>query len=190
MCVSNLDIKQSPRYHLSGMRCLVEWLSTASEQSLKTFSDTFTIWISVGSNNWQLITASLLPQFDNSFSAFHLNRQTGALSKTIDRGSRGISFVLSALVFNVVPTLLEMSLVCGILVTNPLNNPHYSWWWSLYKPRHTPVAQPMPGLHWAQWQPTLCSLWLWLSGGPSSESRWTRWVILCVMIINCHRSGW
>ena len=47
--------------------------------------------------------------------AFHLNRQTGALSKTIDRGSRGISFVLSALVFNVVPTLLELSIVCGVL---------------------------------------------------------------------------
>ena len=49
--VSNLDIKQSPRYYLSGMRCLVGWHSTASEQSLKTFSDTFTIWISVGSSN-------------------------------------------------------------------------------------------------------------------------------------------
>jgi len=47
--------------------------------------------------------------------AFHLNRQTGALSKTIDRGSRGISFVLSALVFNVVPTILELSMVCGVL---------------------------------------------------------------------------
>lgn len=47
--------------------------------------------------------------------AFHLNRQTGALSKTIDRGSRGISFTLSALVFNVVPTMLELSIVCGVL---------------------------------------------------------------------------
>ena len=46
---------------------------------------------------------------------FHLNRQTGALSKTIDRGSRAISFVLSALVFNVVPTALELSIVCGVL---------------------------------------------------------------------------
>jgi len=46
---------------------------------------------------------------------FHLNRQTGALSKTIDRGSRGISFVLSAMLFNVVPTLCELSLVSGIL---------------------------------------------------------------------------
>merc|ERR1719283_330253 len=47
--------------------------------------------------------------------AFHLNRQTGGLSKTIDRGSRGISFVLSALVFNVVPTLVELGMVTAIL---------------------------------------------------------------------------
>ena len=32
------------------------------------------------------------------------------------KGSRGISFVLSAIVFNVAPTLVELSLVCGILV--------------------------------------------------------------------------
>ena len=71
--VSNLDIKQSPRYYLSGMRCLVAWRNTASEQSLKTFSDTFTIWISVGSNNWQLITASQLWQFVFSFSSQQTN---------------------------------------------------------------------------------------------------------------------
>jgi ATP-binding cassette subfamily B (MDR/TAP) protein 7 len=46
---------------------------------------------------------------------FHLNRQTGALSKAIDRGTRGISFVLSALVFNIAPTMLEVILVSGIL---------------------------------------------------------------------------
>jgi len=46
---------------------------------------------------------------------FHLNRQTGGLSKTIDRGSRGISFVLSAMLFNIAPTIIELSLVCGIL---------------------------------------------------------------------------
>lgn len=47
--------------------------------------------------------------------AFHLGRQTGALSKTIDRGSRGINFVLSAMVFNVVPTIFELALVSSIL---------------------------------------------------------------------------
>ncbi|XP_071956444.1 iron-sulfur clusters transporter ABCB7, mitochondrial-like [Antedon mediterranea] len=46
---------------------------------------------------------------------FHLSRQTGALSKAIDRGSRGINFTLSALVFNIVPTAFEVSLVAGIL---------------------------------------------------------------------------
>lgn len=46
---------------------------------------------------------------------FHLNRNTGALSKTIDRGTRGINFVLSALVFNVVPTIFEVSLVSTLL---------------------------------------------------------------------------
>jgi ATP-binding cassette, subfamily B (MDR/TAP), member 7 len=47
--------------------------------------------------------------------SFHLNRQTGALSKAIDRGTRGISFVLSALIFNIAPTILEVFLVSGIL---------------------------------------------------------------------------
>ncbi|CAG2105081.1 unnamed protein product, partial [Medioppia subpectinata] len=46
---------------------------------------------------------------------FHLNRQTGALSKAIDRGTRGINFVLSALVFNVVPTFFEVALVSSIM---------------------------------------------------------------------------
>jgi ABC-type transport system involved in Fe-S cluster assembly fused permease/ATPase subunit len=47
---------------------------------------------------------------------FHLGRQTGGLSRTIERGSRGISFILNSMVFNVVPTALEIALVCGILV--------------------------------------------------------------------------
>lgn len=48
---------------------------------------------------------------------FHLSRQTGALSKAIDRGTRGISFVLSALVFNLGPTVFEVGLVSAILVS-------------------------------------------------------------------------
>ena len=47
--------------------------------------------------------------------AFHLGRQTGTLSKTIDRGTRGINFILGAMVFNVVPTAFEVGLVSIIL---------------------------------------------------------------------------
>ena len=46
---------------------------------------------------------------------YHLSRQTGSLSRAIDRGTRGINFALSAIIFNVFPTILEVSLVCGVL---------------------------------------------------------------------------
>jgi ATP-binding cassette subfamily B (MDR/TAP) protein 7 len=46
---------------------------------------------------------------------YHLSRQTGALSRIIDRGTRGLNFALSAVLFNIVPTVLEISLVCGVL---------------------------------------------------------------------------
>ncbi|KAG5233593.1 STARIK family protein [Salix suchowensis] len=46
---------------------------------------------------------------------YHLSRETGGLSRTIDRGSRAINFILSSMVFNVVPTFLEISMVSGIL---------------------------------------------------------------------------
>ncbi|KAF2687727.1 iron-sulfur clusters transporter atm1, mitochondrial precursor [Lentithecium fluviatile CBS 122367] len=46
---------------------------------------------------------------------FHLSRQTGGLTRAIDRGTKGISFLLTSMVFHVLPTALEISLVCGIL---------------------------------------------------------------------------
>ncbi|KAL6584381.1 ABC transporter B member 25 [Orobanche minor] len=46
---------------------------------------------------------------------YHLSRETGGLNRIIDRGSRAINFVLSSMVFNVVPTILEISMVSGIL---------------------------------------------------------------------------
>ena len=50
--------------------------------------------------------------------SFHLGRQTGMISKALDRGSRGIAFFLNALVFNIAPTIFEVSLVSGILAWN------------------------------------------------------------------------
>jgi ABC transporter ATM len=47
--------------------------------------------------------------------SFHLSKQTGGLTRAIDRGTKGISFLLTSMVFHIVPTALEISLVCGIL---------------------------------------------------------------------------
>lgn len=46
---------------------------------------------------------------------FHLKRQTGGLSRSIERGTKGIDFLLNFMLFNILPTLLEIVLVCGIL---------------------------------------------------------------------------
>ncbi len=46
---------------------------------------------------------------------FHLNRQTGGLSRDIDRGTTGINFLMRFMVFNIVPTLLEIVMVVTIL---------------------------------------------------------------------------
>lgn len=47
---------------------------------------------------------------------FHLSRQTGGLTRAIDRGTKGISFLLTSMVFHILPTALEITMVCGILV--------------------------------------------------------------------------
>ena len=46
---------------------------------------------------------------------FHLERQTGGVSRAVERGTRGIEFLLSFLLFSILPTLVEIAMVCGIL---------------------------------------------------------------------------
>ena len=48
---------------------------------------------------------------------FHLQRQTGGISRDIERGTRGISFLMNFMIFNVLPTLVEIALVTIILLT-------------------------------------------------------------------------
>lgn len=52
---------------------------------------------------------------------FHLERQTGGVSRDIERGTRGISFLLQFMIFNILPTLVEIGLVAGYLFW------HYDW---------------------------------------------------------------
>ena len=55
---------------------------------------------------------------------FHLERQTGGVSRDIERGTKGISFLLNFMLFSIMPTLLEIGLVVGILVYR--YNPWYA----------------------------------------------------------------
>jgi ATP-binding cassette subfamily B (MDR/TAP) protein 7 len=46
---------------------------------------------------------------------YHLSRNTGTLTRILDRGNRSITFVMNAMVFNVVPTILEVGVVTGLM---------------------------------------------------------------------------
>jgi len=46
---------------------------------------------------------------------FHMDRKTGGVSRAIERGTKGIEFLLTFMLFNVLPTLLEIGLVCAVL---------------------------------------------------------------------------
>ncbi|CAN6603950.1 iron-sulfur clusters transporter Atm1p, mitochondrial [Trichomonascus vanleenenianus] len=49
---------------------------------------------------------------------FHLSRQTGGITRAIERGTKGISYVLTSMVFHIIPLTLEISIVSGILSYN------------------------------------------------------------------------
>ena len=55
---------------------------------------------------------------------FHLNRQTGGMTRDIERGTRGVGSLISYTLFNILPTLVEISLVLAYLVT------HYDIWFT------------------------------------------------------------
>jgi ABC-type transport system involved in Fe-S cluster assembly fused permease/ATPase subunit len=46
---------------------------------------------------------------------FHLERQTGGLSRAVERGTTGIEYLLGFTLFNILPTLLEIALVSAVL---------------------------------------------------------------------------
>lgn len=73
------------------------------------------IFSTVANKTVSRIVKSLFEHLHNLDLQFHLNRNTGALSRTIDRASRSINFALSAMLFNVLPTIFEVGLVTAIL---------------------------------------------------------------------------
>jgi ATP-binding cassette subfamily B protein len=57
--------------------------------------------------------------------SYHLKRKTGSVLTGIDRGTRGIQFLTSFMLFNILPIILEVTMVSIVLVVN------YSVWISL-----------------------------------------------------------
>jgi ATP-binding cassette subfamily B protein len=72
-------------------------------------------FVRVQQNALRTIALNTFKHLHNLSLDFHLSRQTGGLSRVIERGTRGIQFVLNFMTFNIVPTLLEIVLVTVVL---------------------------------------------------------------------------
>lgn len=68
-------------------------------------------------NTVRRIAGNIFKHLHNLSLRFHLQRQTGGISRDIERGSRGIGFLMNFMIFNIVPTLVEIVLVTVILLS-------------------------------------------------------------------------
>lgn len=76
------------------------------------------VFASVAQNAIRKVACNVFDHLLRLDLTFHLSKQTGGLTRALDRGTKGISFILSSMVFHVLPTALEISMVCGILTYN------------------------------------------------------------------------
>ena len=76
------------------------------------------VFAKVGQHALRTVALRVFRHLHGLSLAFHLDRRTGGLSRAIERGTKGIDFLLRFSLFNILPTLLEVSLVCGILLIN------------------------------------------------------------------------
>jgi ATP-binding cassette, subfamily B, heavy metal transporter len=74
------------------------------------------IFVRVGQHAQRTIALNTFKHLHGLSLQFHLSRQTGGLSRVIERGTRGIQFVLNFMTFNILPTLLEIVLVTGAVI--------------------------------------------------------------------------
>lgn len=76
------------------------------------------IFASVAQTAIKRVASNTFNRLLNMDLQFHLSQQTGGLTRAIDRGTKGISYVLTAMVFHIIPITFEISIVCGILSYN------------------------------------------------------------------------
>jgi len=83
------------------------------------------VFARVGQNAIRQVARRTFAHMHRLSLRFHLERRTGGLSRIIDRGTKGIDFLLRFTLFNIVPTLLQILIFCGILLVR------YDVWYAL-----------------------------------------------------------
>jgi ATP-binding cassette subfamily B protein len=83
------------------------------------------LFVSVGQYAQRAISVETFKHLHALSLRFHLERRTGGLSRLVERGANAVDFLLRWLVFNIVPTLFELAMVCAILAVK------FSGWYAV-----------------------------------------------------------
>lgn len=75
------------------------------------------LFAKVGQRAIRIVALKVFRHLHGLSLRFHLDRQTGGLSRVIERGTTAIDFLLNFALFNILPTLLEILMVCGLLLS-------------------------------------------------------------------------
>lgn len=75
------------------------------------------VFAKVGQNALRNVALSTFRHLHKLSLKFHMERKTGGLSRVIERGTRGIDFLLRFMLFNILPTLLEILLITFVFWT-------------------------------------------------------------------------
>lgn len=76
------------------------------------------IFVRVGQNALRNIALNTFRHLHLLSLRFHLERRTGGLSRVIERATRGIDFLLRFMLFNIIPTILEIAMISSIFWVN------------------------------------------------------------------------
>jgi len=72
------------------------------------------VFAPVGQHAVRALALQTFRHLHNLSLRFHLERRTGGLSRIIERGTKGVEFLLRFSLFSIFPTIIELALVCGI----------------------------------------------------------------------------
>ena len=110
----DLNIVADPTHYIPITLLLGYGIARITSSAFKELQNS--IFSSVAQRAIRLVSRDIFKHLFALELQFHLDRQTGSLQRIIDRGSKSINFVLTSLVFNVAPTILEIILVSSIFV--------------------------------------------------------------------------
>ncbi len=112
--IDALDVSQNPVVVLPTALILAYGLLRLSASLFGELRDA--IFAKVTQGAIRSIATQVFRHLHDLSLRFHLDRKTGGVSRDIERGTRGLGFLLNFMVFNILPTLVEIGLVIGILL--------------------------------------------------------------------------